>query len=804
MRRWIAGLALTAAAGALAGALPAGAEARVVVANARAFPVAAAGGSAHLTVVVTNAGRARSKPSKVRVALVGPGGKRRRIAATGTGFPARDPGRSRTLAPAARLPRDVRAGTRVDLRVCVRRSCRGAGEVIVAGPTSLELIDTAETTGAVFAGAATLLRMQAAWSDRRLPTAYRVRSRDPDDHAAVVEAAAAFPLLSRADRARVLPYFLPKVVRDARPRAAAAAGPCTAIAAAWKRARARLHRIPAAGGKVAVWYPDGHLAGARRYARAFDDAWPKLTSAFRAPLLDGGGCLPIHGQLNVFVEPPAGYRAPGAAIAAPVPTATRSGPAIRCTRTPAFVAIEDGAPRAVVPHELMHAIQFAYRYVTCQDLVPLQDRWLDEGTATWAGDFVYPRDDYEHRYGRGFSANSPIWAESYGAWPFWYFLAKSNGTAVLRDVFARLATSRARAAVNAAIPGGYAEQYPAYLRWLRNGPPVGETGFPVAQSFAALDGVALKPATAVDRSLSLGGAAERTFETPAIDARDAHYCTPRDVVGSFSSTCDPVDGSLAPQTRVYQHFAIADPSVRELRFENGLAAEPGEHVEAWLKLADASWRVADWSAATSTLCRDLPGDDASELWVVTTNVGVKGDGFPALVLRNRLRARDHCELVSYEGPFSGTAHVVAGGQDATTAFHGTLRLDPATKSTEWKIGSSSLSLDSLSGTLGGCAASADPESFAMPTLAQEGTAMSRSDDRYTLRATAPEDTQLTVHLAGQGCSDEIQPLAQFVHDVARSEAPLEPGPDGTIADSATLSPADGVTEELTFSLAPVP
>src|SRR3954447_9766714 len=211
MRRRIVGLALLAAATALA-APAAGAEAgpKVVVAKAIAFPVAAAGGNAYLKVVVTNTGDAPSPAARVRVAVVRPGRKPRPVTATGTGFPARDPGKSRTLTPMARLPAAVAAGTRVRLRACVRRRCAGAGEVIVAGPTSLQLIDTAQSTGAVFAGPAALARMQNAWSDPKLRRECRVGSRNPDDHAAVVEAAAAFPLLSQADQARLLPYFLPK------------------------------------------------------------------------------------------------------------------------------------------------------------------------------------------------------------------------------------------------------------------------------------------------------------------------------------------------------------------------------------------------------------------------------------------------------------------------------------------------------------------------------------------------------------------------------------------------------------------
>src|SRR4051794_29860287 len=128
MRRRIAGLALLAAAtapaaGAAAPAAGAEAKPKVAVAKAIAFPVAAAGGNASLRVVATTFGDAPPPAGRVRVALVRPGRKPLRLRATGAEFPARDPGKSRTVLATARLPAAVAAGTRVRLRVCARTRC---------------------------------------------------------------------------------------------------------------------------------------------------------------------------------------------------------------------------------------------------------------------------------------------------------------------------------------------------------------------------------------------------------------------------------------------------------------------------------------------------------------------------------------------------------------------------------------------------------------------------------------------------------------------------------------------------------
>jgi hypothetical protein len=40
-----------------------------------------------------------------------------------------------------------------------------------------------------------------------------------------------------------------------------------------------------------------------------------------------------------------------------------------------------------------------------------------------------------------------------------------------------------------------------------------------------------------------------------------------------------------------------------------------------LHMADGSWKLADWSAGTTTLCRDRPGEDVNSVIIVSTNTG---------------------------------------------------------------------------------------------------------------------------------------------------------------------------------------
>jgi len=153
-----------------------------------------------------------------------------------------------------------------------------------------------------------------------------------------------------------------------------------------------------------VWFQNGDSANAQfQSANAQlilnalqQDIWPKLTGLMgRVPLGDGDvvGCHGGDARLDIYLA--SGFAGEGTAGQ----TKLYGGP---CDPGPVYILIDDltsippvlrnpatvaTALKASVAHEFMHAILHSYKTQKC-----FQDEyyWLDEATATWAEDYVYP------------------------------------------------------------------------------------------------------------------------------------------------------------------------------------------------------------------------------------------------------------------------------------------------------------------------------------------------------------------------------------------------------------------------------
>ena len=248
--------------------------------------------------------------------------------------------------------------------------------------------------------------------------------------------------------------------------------------------------VPTTDGKAIVWYQEGEAraqASARAYARYLPEIWSKLTrrvpraeerrgraDASTAPT---GASTSTSTTRSCGSPPAAAPNTAASAVTMPYPSARGRW----CTDRPSWIAIDAGESRFTLAHELMHAIEFAHRYATCDDV-----SWWDEGGANWAADFVYPGDNVEQSAGPTGSETRSRWARSrdddYEAFPFWTMLQRTLGTGVLRQIFAQLGGQSSVPAVNAAIPGGYARQWPRFAFHLLNQPPVGTLGFRARRS----------------------------------------------------------------------------------------------------------------------------------------------------------------------------------------------------------------------------------------------------------------------------------------------------------------------------------
>jgi hypothetical protein len=614
-----------------------GAQAPRIVAVSHVPLVAAAGDQISLTAKVAGTGK------RVAIGLVlgNQQGSATGGLALGKGITFARRGRRSVIVP-GRVPATVVVGQLQTLLVCIdpattiggRNTCHTAGRIATSGASSQERLAGAQQAGRLPQSRAVLFGLMALSGDKRLPSELQG---DPGGaggrQAAVNLAAASFGSLPLAIRRLVLPYFIPPPVRgsawqaNGRPlasrKAARAAAALPANCQGYDTIQKGPHHqagdpdpwngVPTADGKAIIWYETApeqtprlkyfealDRASALNYARVFPTIWAKLTAEFGQPQSDAKEQC-YHGpdgRLDVYVNDELvdinQGSSSGVALTEPYATAGTF-----CTNRPAYILARPGLSPWALAHEFMHVLQLSHRYVSCAE--PLS--WWEEGEATWAADFVYPDDNTEQKRFPDLVASAlstQLINLSYQAWPFWMMLQRTQGTGVLRSIFAQLQTQRSVAAVNAAIPGGYAEQIPRFFLSVFNQSPVGDAGFAINESFDAWDKWKQTPTLPDASTITLGSQPGDTLALPI----------------------QRKDGFPALSVGAYHRVNIPDPLVREIEFTNDLAGKPGAHVDAVLHMADGSWKLADWTSSQEvTLCRDRPGENVQDLVIVSTNTG---------------------------------------------------------------------------------------------------------------------------------------------------------------------------------------
>ena len=528
-------------------------------------------------------------------------------------------------------------------------------------------IDAAVAAGKLDAATATLYRVYAIAGDKRLPAEYRGPLGDESTHSIISAAAEAFPTLPASVQRNLFPFFVP-------PAAARSAWGSPAPKKPKKKAkRSQLQGpvncngfssleqesdfdglyagtwagIPASDGNSVVHYVQwrplrqsqdpaevaayARIAGemtasgreaAQRFANAMPRIWDKLTHEFGPPQSDAGvACYNGgDGRFDVYVDGTgiiAANNWDASSVSLPYPQV-----GIFCTNRPAFVLIKRYEDEWTLAHEFMHALQFAHKYKSCAEPI----KFWDEGGADWAANFVYPDSQREQtRAPHNYLITDPLgWApinSSYGYWPFWLMLERNGGgTGTLRSIFAAMENDQAVVAVDKAIPGGWAQQLPALLIALWNQDPIGKPGFPLNQSFKDWDHWNGTPEVPGKQDLALGGQHEATIQIKT----DEHS-------GQFPLTLGTI-----------QQITISDDKVKEIRFKNGGFGH-GVHVDAALHMADDSWKLADWSKESTTLCRDNQDENVKDLIVFSTGV----DRSQAFQAAHELRGKDECTPPKY-------------------------------------------------------------------------------------------------------------------------------------------------------------
>ncbi len=657
-----------------------------------------------LRAQIKNVGRKRAKRAKLIIDLVAPGGGALAERVKAGAVPRLRPRARRAVVVKPRIPFEA-VGTWI-VRVCVAparqaNDCRDTKPIRFRDGSALGRIDAARAAGTLSAGKALLFKLYAASEDERLPKPYD-RGGPVPTGVVVSELAQAYPTLPEADQALVAPYMLqPRYAESAwspsqaqltarAPAARRRADPCadlTQVSGAWSGVETE---------HAWFWHRPNSAAGrskAQALAAAFEaDVWPKLTGPFRE-VSDAGAapCDPAgDAKVDVYIASGNGLLAGGREGVTPGLSLDSS-----CGPKPSFIVLPVTAKRSTLAHEFTHAIQWVY--AACQRY----PAWV-EGTATWGADFVYPGAQDEHNYKT--ALQSPFLALrdpalSYASWPFWYSLSRSDGANGIVRVFEALESGNLSAALEEGPADGLYETWKRFAvqRW--NGPPIGAAGFSVGESFAEWDGFTAKPLGVSPVKVRLQGRPTTAVPLPTFEQR--------------------------PLSTSFHQVQITDKAVRHLEFENDDDGLPDANVQAFLKLADGTWRLEDWSDQGEVeFCRDKPDENVVEMVVATSNAAP--DGNPLGVANHVLRAKDVCDQPTYQGTFSGTTRQFDPSPLATyefvTEFRGTMTLvpyeGPGATGREWRLADGTLHIDRFSGGIAPCELTATPKTFTLPGTGQ--------------------------------------------------------------------------------------
>lgn len=361
-------------------------------------------------------------------------------------------------------------------------------------PSSAELIAAALGRGEITPEEAAVYRAFSAFGDERLPAAFRSDLEFREDHLALREAAGLWDRLSDEQRDALAPYFIPPIYAgswaDPEPEArgvapagipVAAAGPAAVDPTACESERLRdglYASVPTAGGAVRVWWRhagptavrDGNLA-ATLAAEIESTIWPAFTGLMgRTPLSDAAvGCY--HGEdgaLDIYLT--------DVDLAAAALTIAYPG---RCTATPAFIVVGAGTLSAPdfhpwkIAHEIFHAFQYAHGYGG--PCAAFSD--LDEASAMWAAEHVYPRVQFEWAgEGSGGYASWFRWnfeslfshenaPSGYASWPLLASITHRHGVAQIPALYAAAEqVSSGIDALEVVTPGGLDGYWPQFVR----------------------------------------------------------------------------------------------------------------------------------------------------------------------------------------------------------------------------------------------------------------------------------------------------------------------------------------------------
>ncbi|MDI9549497.1 MAG: hypothetical protein QM346_18035 [Chloroflexota bacterium] len=538
---------------------------------------------------------------------------------------------------AAARPADAQGGDVLFLPMMAAPGSADGG-----GQTSAALIDAALARGEIDAETALVYKVFASFGDARLPAKYRG---DGDELDAILlrEAVSRYDTLSGQAQALLAPFFQPPIyqgswyepyaeqagvqgagqgVRSAEDQPCAFdPGPAPIMPGGWACADGM-------GANFRVWWraddPNSAAKAQRLITALQNDIWPKLTILMRHDppsdkgphrFLDRNGEEQVwwdggDGRLDIYLT----WTPPGSGGAATI--AYPPG----CDKRPSFILVsptmDDDTFIPAVTHEFFHTFQFgADQGKQCAEY-----EWWSEATANWAIDFVYPQDNWEHKWAYYF-LQTRDWREPIrdqlldgrSSYLFPLYLTKTTGDpGVIRRSWENAANfpNDSLAAIDQAIGGGLSDVWHEFALHVANVGPV--------DGFKRWDGIDFplrgdeatggEPVTEIVGDMPRIGDIKKTYGLAALGGQpDIKFEMPTDIP------------HLA--MRAYR-FVFGDGQTRSVGFLNPLLIypQPDAKIQALVKVAGKEWQREDWTNDFArTFCREQRDEELEELIIVISN-----------------------------------------------------------------------------------------------------------------------------------------------------------------------------------------
>jgi hypothetical protein len=534
------------------------------------------------------------------------------------------------------------------------------GDVAAFGkPTTIELIDGAVVKGEIGADSALLYRVYAAFGDGRLPPAYAGLPPGRSEHGILTDVVARWPTLSAATQQALEPFLTPPAYsgsafggRSAGRSARHTPLTKSSVLADWTRIDTN---------RAAVWYRPadaGAEGAAQNLAAEIENIWTKETGLMgRGPRSDAdvAGNHGGDGKLDIYVLPtiwrpdpedkPEGitppYREPEDYLHGTEPANVEHASYILIRLSAA--STPEGA-RAALSHEFFHAIAFNQKYSNGINAA----RWLNEATATWMEDYVYPREilNQEHIYAGFYLTDS--YREAFDApkrggyedYLFFFYLARAVGPEVNRTIWDNLVTKSSLDAIGDAIPGGFKERWPEFALYCWDQPDVDQ--------FDRWDSI----------SSGLVGASAEPY------------------IPILKPNADGVDLTahiVPPLAMRYAYVEVLTDDVKRLEVRVPTTAgnaNENAKTKVWIALADGTHRVDDWSGKSQVVfCRDKPSQNVTKLLILHSSSAARK---PAVWGPGKVIA-DPIACGGFEGKARATLHSVDPPNNGDVAMDVTAR-----------------------------------------------------------------------------------------------------------------------------------